>query len=499
MDSPSTNNDAPLRDPSKLFFQKDSLRRSIVASYWILILLALPLWWYTTSIERLSLPSNRIQQQARNRLQLPITICIESNDAGLIRQADQELSNRITQYRQRWKGLDVRVVAVAASSCGSGSDVYMVTPKSGSPTIEKRTLFFPLDEARAPSRLADTLTSLLVPYTDLSDLEHRVAQYSPRYRLAFSLLNEDATAGDAVLGWNIQQALKSYVNPVLRRLGPLHNFTIESQVQFHAPLGFTPWQLESVYAINPADLTVFVNSADWTLSSSSSNDPVLHFILFIPSAQRRPLRILDNDETLTQSNAFILPQWGGIVIFNPEKPINGDLPLKDLNVVFSSFARQMHGLLGVPQLPSDVGHSGGASVISDWQLDALLRRRTLENEAASQDTLLSIIKLVDKIENMPVKEDVRGDVEGALNALTKMRDSSGKSLKETFTHSAQSFGLASRAFFSPGMIALLYFPAEHTYAVYTPLFASTVIPLFVAALRETKAWRRERHAASATT
>ncbi|KAJ3508055.1 hypothetical protein NLJ89_g5968 [Agrocybe chaxingu] len=351
-------------------------------------------------------------------------------------------------------------------------------------------------KSTASSRLADTLTSLLVPYTDLSDLEYRVAQYSSRYRLAFSLLNEDATAGDTVLGWNIQQALRSYVNPLLRRLGPLHNFTIESQVQFHAPLAFTPWQLESFHAINPADLTVFVNSADWTFSS---NDPVLHFILFIPSAQRRPLRILDNDETLSQSNAFLLPQWGGIVILNPEKPINGDLPLKDLNVVFSSFARQMHGLLGVPQLPSDVEHSGGSSVISDWQLDALLRRRTLENEAGSQDTLLSIIKLVDKIENMPVKEDVRDDVEGALNALTKMYDSSSKSLKETFTHSAQSFALASRAFFSPGMLALLYFPAEHTYAVYTPLFASTVIPLFVAALREIMAWRREHHAASATT
>lgn len=31
------------------------------------------------------------------------------------------------------------------------------------------------------------------------------------------------------------------------------------------------------------------------------------------------------------------------------------------------------------------------------------------------------------------------------------------------------------------MLALLYFPAEHKYAVYTPLFASAVIPLIVAA------------------
>ena len=35
--------------------------------------------------------------------------------------------------------------------------------------------------------------------------------------------------------------------------------------------------------------------ADSSAASSSSNDPVLHFILFIPSAKRRPLDILKDD------------------------------------------------------------------------------------------------------------------------------------------------------------------------------------------------------------
>lgn len=42
------------------------------------------------------------------------------------------------------------------------------------------------------------------------------------------------------------------------------------------------------------------------------------------------------------------------------------------------------------------------------------------------------------------------------------------------------------------MLALLYFPAEHKYAVYTPLFAPVAVPLIVTALREFKAWREER-------
>lgn len=42
------------------------------------------------------------------------------------------------------------------------------------------------------------------------------------------------------------------------------------------------------------------------------------------------------------------------------------------------------------------------------------------------------------------------------------------------------------------MLALLYFPAEHKYAVYTPLFASVAVPLVVAVMREVAAWKKSR-------
>ena len=58
------------------------------------------------------------------------------------------------------------------------------------------------------SELVDTLRSLLVPYSGSSNGDHRAAQYSPHYRLAFSLLNEDAAAGSAVFDWNIRGAIR---------------------------------------------------------------------------------------------------------------------------------------------------------------------------------------------------------------------------------------------------------------------------------------------------
>lgn len=59
-------------------------------------------------------------------------------------------------------------------------------------------------------------------------------------------------------------------------------------------------------------------------------------------------------------------------------------------------------------------------------------------------------------------------------------------------HSSDALTRASRAFFNPGMLALLYFPAEHKYAVYTPLFASVAAPLVAAIIREVLAWRKAR-------
>jgi GPI-anchor transamidase subunit S len=63
--------------------------------------------------------------------------------------------------------------------------------------------------------------------------------------------------------------------------------------------------------------------------------------------------------------------------------------------------------------------------------------------------------------------------------------------------SSEALTLSSRAFFNPGMLAMLYFPVEHKYAVYTPLFAPVSVPILVATIKEFRAWRKERRKKSA--
>lgn len=99
-----------LRDPSAIFYQNDGLRRSIIIAYWVVIVLALPLWWSTTSIQRLSLPSSRVQEQTQRRLQLPIAICIESNNSRFVDGVKSALAFSSLRDPSRWRGILVNVI-----------------------------------------------------------------------------------------------------------------------------------------------------------------------------------------------------------------------------------------------------------------------------------------------------------------------------------------------------------------------------------------------------
>lgn len=54
-------------------------------------------------------------------------------------------------------------------------------------------------------KVVTSLQELLTPPTQSTEL--RVAQYAPRYRVAFTLLNEDAAYGGAVAGWEVEKAI----------------------------------------------------------------------------------------------------------------------------------------------------------------------------------------------------------------------------------------------------------------------------------------------------
>ncbi|KAL1704830.1 phosphatidylinositol-glycan biosynthesis class S protein-domain-containing protein [Schizophyllum commune] len=463
--------DYPLKDPSKIHYQANHVRRLIIASYWLVIVLALPLWWRTTSIERLGLPQGRIGSLGDKSSRFSIGLSVQSER---VREA---LDRPHWKERLAGEGLDVRVAGDEKHG-----ERYFIYSEGLISTVSDC-----LADLVSIDTVLDVLTSLLVPHVVDRRHEQHIVPFAPRYQLSFSLLNEDAADGTSMLSWPIRENIRRHLTPTLNDLANLYNFTIESQVQFHAPLAFEPKVGAKDAGLTPEQLTVFVNSAEWSLSSSVSNDPVLHFLLFVP---KRRLHILTDSGEPSPSRAFLIPQWGGIVLADTDL-LTAD-PAAQVDTAFATFRAQLVTLLGVPQLPAGVIARVPSGHISAWQADALLRRRARESAQEARDTLSSISRLVDQIENMPVGARVRDDVQGALQALEMAYSSASASMLSAFQHAAHATVLASRAFFSPGMLQLLYFPPEHIYAVYMPLFASALIPLLATAVRELKAWRRER-------
>jgi len=133
----------------------------------------------------------------------------------------------------------------------------------------------------------------------------------------------------------------------------------------------------------------------------------------------------------SNSTAFIVPQWGGIVIFNPKLRQSElvsphtllEMDTKALQPTFNLFRYQLESLLGVPPLPIHLTQASSPISpldrhhLTGWQIDALSRQRARENRQNAIATLSSIIKLVDRIEGMPVGEAVRTDVYNSLEAL----------------------------------------------------------------------------------
>ncbi|CAD6910961.1 unnamed protein product [Tilletia controversa] len=310
---------------------------------------------------------------------------------------------------------------------------------------------------------------------------------------------------------------------------------------------------DSRFFVEWEDLKVFVNAAAWSLTSAVSSlrqvasvstlglantttfvpslveeeEKTIHLLLYLPAADQRPLLVRDpKTGNASQAHAWMVPQWGGVVLLN--LPASDDTSAKkgqvgpvlraeDLQEPIRLWTNQLRTLLG---LRSESGSSvpfctqselGETCIPRTLPADLLAIRRIVESTRDAVATLQSTVRLVHKISNLGVGTEVKGDVEGALELLTQLdrslqgapasipvlsRQASPSQahayLQHALSLASLSSTLASRAFFHPSMLGLLYFPEEHKYAVYTPLFGPVAVPLLVALVRELKDWRKAR-------
>lgn len=277
---------------------------------------------------------------------------------------------------------------------------------------------------------------------------------------------------------------------------------------------------------DPEQLPHFVNSADWNLASTISAHPTLNFLVYIPPLKER-LWIHDSNGQRLRGNAFLIPRWGGVVIRNvpglkqqqQQQQQNQQVVHLDkqaLKPAMATFVSQLRTLMGVQdaqtikvrqdkqqwwlsyplkqeiilQIPQKYNVTflpAPRTGITLMEKDALVRRRTAENIVNAASTLHSLAQLVEEIPNMVVLDHIGRLVRESLLALEHAREALQRGdYEQAVAQSIDAIDLAEKAFFDPTMVSMLYFPDEHKYAIYMPLFVPISVPLIMAVVKSKK-------------
>ncbi|KAM6461046.1 GPI transamidase component PIG-S [Liasis olivaceus] len=509
------------------------------------VLVGLPLWWKTTETYRAALPDAEIAALDALLFQLTVPVSVVLAEGVLPKERAQAVpfqqaqeteiplnakTNVVSRYDVSFRHATSQEQAFLSQTSVQEADkglrpveglpvgslaIYVIPPSSlllpqetGMYIGKHRSAFL-----RAPWGAEDVLGALnarmqqliqamsFTTETLVEALADRVPLGQPGaewkrpfksslgYEITFSLLNPDPKAHD--VHWDIEGALERYVKPLLEKLSPVAEFSVDSQILYYAALGVTPRfdAGSSSYTLSVQSLPHVINPVEARLGSSASSlYPVLNFLLYVPERLHSPLYIRGKDGAAVPTNAFHSPRWGGIMVYNvePEAANETSLPRRvdiDMVRVMEVFLAQLRLLFGISSGPAPEGalmESPGNEGLADWELDGLLWARTVENVATVSTTLTSLAQLLDKIGNIVIKDDVALEVCRAVeSAQQAMAELSRGHLGPAFQASKAAATSSERAFFDPSLLHLLYFPDDQKFAIYIPLFLPMAVPILL--------------------
>ncbi|KAK4223965.1 phosphatidylinositol-glycan biosynthesis class S protein [Podospora fimiseda] len=489
-------------------------RGYVILSFWLIVLLlGLPIWWKTTTIYRADLPLQEMLDWSDGkacRPVFPLRISIQANSLQ-----DQEAQNllRLTQHAlddlNDFAGHHLRLQlspplgdeATSATNNGSALTIRLSPGEATTATLDPYEptldITYPPNNIPSPtassSALATYVASQLrstfgeeqatISYllsTNSMPSEHRPLglspetveslakrttrslKYSPTYHLTFSLF----TSGALPSSWDIETAIEEYMKPVLDVLSPIHNFTIDTQVQLYAAPGVQNDVLQK------QDLSSFINAAEWPLSPSIGGAPTINFIVFVGNQT-----IVTSPES-ESSQSWLIPQWGTVYLLSQPWDTT-HVSTETLKQPLLTFTSHLFSLLGTPQ-------SGSLPL----RLSTLTRIRSADLLLRASSTLGSLARLALALPSISIPSSVADGVSKTMTHLRLACDNLGG--LDGLEHARIAEAEAERAFFEKSMVGQLFFPDEHKIAVYLPLLGPVAVPLIMGAINEFKAWRKRR-------
>lgn len=489
-----------------------AIRRAIVAIVALTVVaLGVPIFFYTTAIHRAELPTLEVATEALEFLNsvhfsIPVYLELPNSQEAFITKAQHLLDSRLAEEYPHLAGIWRLELHRATSSTASddyrvkfehldkedASEAFYILPFS------RTTVLHTSHRVAIANKVDDFLVLILLDEVfgaELSQLgrlvktgaraaDHDViVPYSSAYNLVFSLLVENGRSVE----WDIEQAL-GLLRPVLSKLHHFANFSISSQIQYYSWLDHQPKYDDEkrAYVFAESELPTFINSGDWNLITHDIR-PSINFLTYFAASnyENRPL-VIENSDT----NSFLVPQWGGVSIYNKGMPILRDSNVRigtdELRPILEIFTSQLFELLGVPHGPKSL-------LI---RVDAVSRITAFQNLKKALDNLVSLVKLTESLSEISIPELTKTHVQESLKYYHQAVDKvAGGDYYGAMTDSARSLERSDNAFFEKEMVQQAYFPSEHKLAVFLPLLGPvcTIVTLgLVKLVKDIKEERKEK-------
>lgn len=499
-------------------------------SFAVLLLgVGLPLWWHTTAVPRVPLPYTGIDElsQLDIRITTRITLAALSHTRAelLAREIRRAFANaEIYQLNVEHQVISNNLLAsaftyhelekVASTFEINVGDLLLLEATNLNDAVlvgSNRTLYFSTETNAAKlvqvlsewilhdKSLALTKNALAEPTVYSLDEENRRRfPVSPAYDVLVTLVNPDPEKLNIV--WNLKTVTEEYIQPFLDELSILSNFSVKSQWLYLLPLDVHPRRVPDSspsrrhFALRESVLPQLVTPLEKKLASQVSLHPCINLVIYAVPCSSAPLHIYTRSghKSRTDSNveAFLSPRWGGVVFINPLRENCEDTPedkpvtiVPEETAVMGTFLAQLRLLLGIPETKPIDGVTTVPLVglkSRNWEIDSLLRFRTVEQLTSAKLTLQSLARLLKEISNIVITDVVGNRIKTALELVHQSAEYLRHGdLERSFVLSKKAFVIAEAAFSDPTLLALLYFPEDQKYAVYIPLFLPAMIPVLL--------------------
>ncbi|XP_016922350.1 GPI transamidase component PIG-S isoform X2 [Apis cerana] len=496
-------------------------------SFAVLLLgIGVPLWWHTTAVPRVPLPYSGIEQLSNLEINIKtklIILALSRDRAELLVHDIKEafknasicqieiiyrvISNTFAfthhQLEKIASTFDVDVGQLLlfettnlnnAVLVGSKRTIYFSTETTSSTLIQILSEWMLHEKSLALTRNALTEPTLY----SLDEENRRRFPASSAYDILITVVNPDPEK--LKIDWNLREMVEEYVEPFLDEVSILSNFSVKSQWLYLLPLDVTPKRVPDSsplgrhFALSEDVLPQLITPLEKKLASQVSLRSTINFVIYVVPCDNAPLYIYTRSGHRSKINAnveaFLSPRWGGVILINP--PMETCMTVKsdelvtiipEQTIVVGTFLTQLKLLLGIPE-PKFLN---GVTIVPlpelklhNWEVDALLRVRTIEQLTSAKLTLQSLARLLQEIGNIVITDIVGNRIKTALSLVEKSAQQLTQGdLATGFLLSKEAFITAEAAFSDPTLFALLYFPADQKYAVYTPLFLPTMVPVLL--------------------